>query len=128
MKMFLKVIGIIAIILILVIGGLGFYLTRNQTPIKNLKLNQLDLSSLKDGQYSGKYNAGRFSNEVKVSIQENKITKIDVIKAVSFEIKDLTKNLFDEVVKKQNTDVDIVSGATVTSKAYLKSIENALTK
>jgi uncharacterized protein with FMN-binding domain len=29
---------------------------------------------------------------------------------------------------KQNTDVDVVSGATVTSKAYLKAMENALTQ
>lgn len=31
-------------------------------------------------------------------------------------------------IKEQNTTVDAISGATVTSKTYLKSIENALIK
>jgi len=30
------------------------------------------------------------------------------------------------VIEAQSTDIDAVSGATVTSKAYLKAIENAL--
>jgi uncharacterized protein with FMN-binding domain len=32
------------------------------------------------------------------------------------------------VLEAQNTAVDSVAGATVTSKAYLKAIENALRK
>ena len=42
--------------------------------------------------------------------------------------KGLSDTLLPKVISKQNTTVDAVSGATVTSKAYLKSIENALTK
>lgn len=38
----------------------------------------------------------------------------------------LSDELFSDVIKSQNTTVDTISGATVTSKAYLKSIENAL--
>ncbi|WP_423055650.1 FMN-binding protein [Acetobacterium carbinolicum] len=40
----------------------------------------------------------------------------------------MTSTIINQVIKIQNTTVDTVSGATVTSKAYLKSIENALTQ
>ncbi|WP_372994238.1 FMN-binding protein [Lutispora sp.] len=33
---------------------------------------------------------------------------------------------FNKVIEAQNTIVDAVSGATVTTKAYLKAIESAL--
>jgi len=128
MKLFLKVIGILVLIVVLIIGGLGFYMTRNLSSTKSLQLNQIDVSHLKDGVYTGKYNAGRFSNEVEVSVKGNKIAQINVVKSVTFEKKDVTQKLLDEVVKKQNTNVDIISGATTTSKAYLKSIENAISK
>jgi uncharacterized protein with FMN-binding domain len=128
MKLFLKVIVTVVIIFALIIGGFGFYMTRNLSSVKNLPVSHIDISQLKDGIYTGKYDAGRFSNEVKVSIKDNKITKIDVTKKEAFANEDVTQKLLKEVIKKQNTDVDTISGATVTSKAYLKSIENAISK
>ena len=38
------------------------------------------------------------------------------------------ETIVDDVVDKQTLDVDTVSGATVSSKVILKSIENALLK
>ena len=40
----------------------------------------------------------------------------------------MSTELFNSVLKAQNTTVDSVSSATVTSKAYLKAIENSLSK
>jgi uncharacterized protein with FMN-binding domain len=48
------------------------------------------------------------------------------VKDVAIPKPEWAKQLFDKVIEKQNTDVDVISGATITSKAYLKSIENAL--
>jgi len=31
------------------------------------------------------------------------------------------------IISHQSNDIDVISGATVTSKAYLKAVENALT-
>lgn len=38
----------------------------------------------------------------------------------------MIKVLITKVVQEQNINVDVVSGATVMCKAYLKAIENAL--
>ena len=61
-------------------------------------------------------------------MNNKKISKIVIVKSVAFEKLEVSMALIDEVIKKQDTNVDIISGATVTSKAYLQSIENALSK
>ena len=93
-----------------------------------MEISAVNPSSLSDGTYKGSYSAGRWSNEVSVIIKGGKITDIKVVKDVGFVQKGLSDELFSRVINAQNTTVDTVSGATVTSKAYLKSIENALTK
>lgn len=45
---------------------------------------------------------------------------------VMFKTDEVTKTLFDRVIQNQSLDVDIETGATVTSHAYLKAIENAV--
>lgn len=128
MKRILKVLLVIVIVIAVVIGGGIFFITRGLDSGARLAINPVDISGLADGNYSGIYNSGRFSNELKVAVKDQKIVSIDVVKDVSFPDAELTDKLFKEVITKQNTDVDVVSSGTVTSKAYLKSIENALSK
>jgi uncharacterized protein with FMN-binding domain len=117
----------VSLLIIIAIGGV-FFITRGLKSGVNLIINNVDLSSLSDGTYDGKYNAGRWTNEMNVTIKDHKITKLDVVKDVSISKFEVTNAMLSKVIKKQNTNVDVVSGATVTSKAYLKSIENALNK
>jgi uncharacterized protein with FMN-binding domain len=39
-----------------------------------------------------------------------------------------TDELFSRVIRAQSLQVDLMSGAAITSKAYLKSVERALLK
>ncbi|MBW9153303.1 FMN-binding protein [Clostridium estertheticum] len=128
MSMFSKIILGVIFLLVLIIVGAGFYMTRGLNSGKDIIIKPSDASQLKDGVYTGKYNGGRWSNEVNVTIKDKKVTKIDVLKSVVFEKLEVSRELFNKVIKKQDTNVDVISGATVTSKAYLKSIENALKK
>lgn len=122
MKIFLSVIGII----ILLIAGGAFYITRGLDSGRKLEINEVNLTQVNDGAYEGIYKAGRWTNELNVLVKDHKITDIKVIKDVSFSNPEQAKQVFNEVIEKQSTKVDVVSGASVTTKAYLKSIENAL--
>lgn len=128
MKIYIKVILGIVTLVVLTIGGAAFYILRGLNSGKDISINHIDTSQLKNGVYEGKYNGGRWSNEVSVVLEEGKITKINVIKSVLVEKPEVTTELINNVIEKQDTAVDVVSGATVTSKAYLKSVENALSK
>lgn len=128
MRIFLKILLSIIAISIMV-GGCGiFYITRGLDTGEKVVIEDINLSSVNDGIYKGKYNAGRWSNEVNVTVKDHKITKIDVVKDVTISKQEVKEEIIKNVIEKQNTNVDVVSGATVTSKAYLKSMENAFKK
>ena len=126
--MYIKIILGVILLLVLIISGTAIYMTSGLNSGKNMTINPINASQLEDGVYKGKYNGGRWSNEVNVTLKNKKIIQIAIVKSVVFERLEVSSELFNKVIKKQDTNVDIISGATVTSKAYLKSIENALSK
>jgi uncharacterized protein with FMN-binding domain len=126
-KNFKIAVSILIVLLLIALIGV-FFISRGLKSGMNLVINDVNLSSLSDGMYNGKYNAGRWTNEMNVTIKDHKIIKIDVVKDVSFSIPEVTEAIISKVLEKQNTNIDVISGSTVTSKAYLKAIENALSK
>jgi len=112
---------------IIVLAGLFIAVTNGLSEGKKVSINGVDLSKIPDGSYTGTYDFKRWSNTVVVHIKNNRITAIDTEKDVAgSEITNASGEVFRRVIEAQNTTVDAVSGATVTSKAYLKAIEDAL--
>lgn len=126
MKGIFKIIIAILCAFILVFASGIFYLSLGLREGRNIEVNGINISDLNDGVYSGKYNAGRWSNLLNVTVRDHKIIKINIEDDVTFAKSDVSVELFNKVIEAQNTKVDAISQATVTSKAYLKSIENAL--
>lgn len=126
MKKVLKIIVSIILIFILIFAGGIFYLSRGLN--KDIQLTGVNISNINDGVYEGKYSGGRWTNELKITIKDKKITDIDIVDDVTFSKPSVSVELFERVKKAQNTTVDAVSEATITSRAYLKSIENAINK
>lgn len=124
-KKVLIAVGVVVLVLILVVAGAMIWITRGLN-YKNLTIGKVDLSKVPDGTYKGSFSGGRFSNTVQVTVKNHKITNIKVVKDVQFNKASTTKTIFDEVIKAQSTQVDAVTGATATSKVYLKAIQNAL--
>ncbi len=111
---------------ILVFTGGILYISKGLKEGKNIEVDGVDISGLNDGVYSGKYDFGRWSNQLRVTVEDHKIAKINIEDDVTFVKDHVREELFNKVIESQNTKVDVISEATVTSKAYLKSIENAL--
>lgn len=122
------IISILAIIL-MVIVGLGFLLERNASIAKRLKampINEIDLANVSDGLYHGDFAYGGFTYEVEVTVKEHKIEDIKVVKNRNTSHAKHAEGVIEKVLKAQSLKVDAVSGATNTSIALLKAIENAL--
>ena len=126
-KAMIVILSILGVLVVVGAGGV-FYITNGLEAGENLAINPVDLTAIEDGTYAGVYQAGRWSNEVAVSVTDHQIANIAVVKTVTIDDPELTSTIINNVFKNQSTTVDTVSGATVTSKAYLKSIENALTQ
>ncbi|MFW5981658.1 MAG: FMN-binding protein, partial [Halanaerobiaceae bacterium] len=91
-----------------------------------LGISNVDLSRLEDGIYTGSYEGGRWSNELEVKIKDHQIVGINIIDDLSFSLLEVREEIFQRLQEEQRLDIDVVSGSTLTSKAYIKAVEDAL--
>lgn len=126
MKRILKpILYVLAIIIIFISAGIVF-ITRGLESGSKVAVGNINLESINDGTYKGKYEGGRWSNEMIITVKDHKITDVKVVKDVLFKKSEVTEAIIEKVIQEQKINVPVVSGATVTSKAYLKAIENSL--
>jgi len=97
-------------------------LTNGLSEGANEQIYGIDLTNTADGDYDGEHNFKRWSETVIVSVRNGEIVEIHTEKN---RIHDVSEEIISRVIAAQNTTVDAVSGATVSSKALLKAIENA---
>ncbi|MDR1470864.1 MAG: FMN-binding protein [Spirochaetaceae bacterium] len=98
------------------------------TAYKNLVAKMPDLTPIADGVYRGNYDLS--GTPVKVTldviIQGRKIIKIEIVEHSGSPIGKKAEKITDRIIEYQDLDIDAVSGATASSKAILKAVENAL--
>jgi uncharacterized protein with FMN-binding domain len=95
--------------------------------IADIEPQGIDLSILCDGSYMGTFEHGRFTNTLTVHVEDNRIMRIDIVDDVFASwITGASTEVFYRVIAMQDTGIDAVAGATVTTNAYLIAIENAL--
>jgi uncharacterized protein with FMN-binding domain len=67
------------------------------------------------------------ANKAKVVISSGKVIDIELLSSSDPGAKNTDQiALYDRVIDAQSLEVDAISGATLTSKAYLKAVESAL--
>ena len=132
------------VILLIVVGVIGVLSAGGiiasapgRREVRDLVINDVDFKKLRDGTYVGEY-AGIKDHlrdtQVEVKVAGGKISEIDILKGAidkAGKAAELTGGLsiddmFNNVVKLQTLKVDVISGATLTSKTHLKALENAL--
>ncbi len=109
-------------IILLIIGGCS-------TPkeVIEMQLTMPELQQAKSGSYCGSASTKMVKAEIAVAIRNKRIQNIEVIKHETG-IGKKAETLTDSVIRYQTVELDVVSGATVSSKIILKAIENALNK
>lgn len=122
MKKFLKWAGVL---LLLLIGVMMIYAFLGKEQTTHLEIQNIDLTEISDGTYTGSYDCYRWSNKVKVTVMEHRITSIQALK-IQDGRESLVKTLTQKILDQQSVDVDAVSGATASSNGYLKAVEIAL--
>jgi uncharacterized protein with FMN-binding domain len=125
---------IIAALVIMVISVAIFMVTvypkiKEQADVRKMAINDIPLSDIIDGTFRGDFNYGDFTYEVEVIVQEHVIKDIKILEnRQDSEYARKATAVVNNVLKAQSLNVDVVTGATTTSKALLKAIENALAK
>jgi len=121
------------------VGLLGGFLADapSRREAGKLSFSDVEFKNLVDGTYIGEFKGEKShlrDAKVEVMISEGEISDITILKgAVDKEGKpmELTggrdiDDLFNDAIQSQTLQVDVISGATLTSKTHLKALENAL--
>lgn len=123
---------VIAVVGAIVIAGTVFGgkyvldLQKYNKIIAGIKINNVNLSKVKDGKYIGEFDANNvISSKVNVEVKDHKITNISFINH-KYDKGKPAEAVIPKVIEAQSLEVDTVSGATNSSKVILKSIENAV--
>lgn len=131
---------LLVVLAILVAGGLIFAFVidaPNRQEIKELTFSSLDFDALKDGTFVGGYEGTKShlrDTQVEVIVQDGAISTVKVLKGAIDEKGVPAKlnkgrsidEVFDLVKQEKTLQVDVISGATLTTKTHLKALENAL--
>jgi uncharacterized protein with FMN-binding domain len=114
---------IVVAVVVLLFAGLVFGGMRY---VRNMTVGAVDLTQVADGTYRGDFSRGRFKFSVDVVVANHRIESITSVDAKSET--EVTRKISEAIVSQQTVKVDVVSGATLTTKAYSKAVENALEK
>jgi len=89
---------------------------------------ELDLTEKEDGIYRGVYDLKKSPINVvlDVDVQNSRISEIRIIEHNCSPIGKKAENIVSRIINRQSLDVDAVSGATISSIAIIKAVENAL--
>lgn len=122
------ILGIVSVIILTaaIFGGKYLYsVNKYKKETSEMIIGSVDLSKVPDGKYTGACDVVYVGAEVSVTVKDNKIVDIILLKHKTGKGKP-GEAVTAKVLKEQSLQVDTVAGATNSSKVILKSIENAL--
>lgn len=93
--------------------------------LANIVFEDVDMSQTKDGTYFGETDAGMVYVKVSVTVANHAIKTIDIIEHKNgrgAKAQAITGNIIAE----NSYDVDVISGATLSSKAIKSAVSKAL--
>ena len=92
-----------------------------------IEITEIDLNKVKDGEYTGEYDAVAVHAVVSVTVKNHTITDIRLLKHENGR-GSAAEVIPNRVIEKQSLLVDTVTKATSSSKVILEAIEQALRK
>ncbi|MEJ2051327.1 MAG: FMN-binding protein [Calditrichota bacterium] len=122
-KRVLIILGVLIVLgVIIFIAG-----TAGMDEVKNYRMPEIDMGRIADGNYEGSCTISRWALKVKVTVKDYKIIEVDIVDRMSSNINDGLINQIDRnIIGKASPGLDAVTGASITSKAYLIAIADAL--
>ncbi len=123
-KVYLNSVIIVGVVIFLAICGSILYFNN-----KEIKPNENTITNtLKDGTFTGNAEGFMGNIEVEVLVKHGKITEINIINSSDDKafLNKASEGIIEKIINEQNTNVDVVSGATYSSNGIINAIKDAL--
>lgn len=95
--------------------------------VRETTVGEINISDVSDGIYIGEYDVNFIYAKVEVTVQDGKITNIELLEHKNERGKP-AEAILDKMIDAQEINVDAISGATNSSTVIKKAAENALKK
>ena len=124
-----KKIGLIVFVLIVLISAvLAYFIIQIQDNLNylvDIPLEDIDLSTVENGTYTGEYEVTPISVILEVDIVDHEIVNIVILKHVNGK-GEAAEVILTDVITNQSIEVDAIASATYSSKVILLAIKDAL--
>ena len=119
---------VISALLVITLFAGGLYLksiSDYKAKVNALTFDEIDLTKVVDGVYEGQCDTGVVQARVQVTVRDHRMESIELLEHENGRGTP-AEAILSQMVQKQTTAVDAVSGATCSSKVIRKAVENAL--
>lgn len=113
----------LSLLLVIVVAGVARF--REIGELRRLQITDVDLATVADGVYTASFGKQVLSTELAVTVANGRIIAIQVL-APSQGLGKPGTQIVESVLAAQSLNVDIVTGASATSKLVLRAVEEAL--
>jgi uncharacterized protein with FMN-binding domain len=119
-------------VLLALIVAIGFGLNNLFTflayerDVKAIQVQNVDLSTIADGEYYGDCNVDFVRARVRVVVKDHQIIELELVEHYN-DRGAAANDLPNRILEQQRIDVDAISGATSSSKVIQEAVYNALT-
>jgi uncharacterized protein with FMN-binding domain len=100
--------------------------SQEQMMVRQMEIKNIDINEIRDGDHIGSFSYGGFKYEVKTIVADHKIKDIVILHNRDTKHARRAEGVVTEILEDQTPNVDVISGATTTSKALMKAVENSL--
>jgi len=126
----LKRVGIIVGVLLIIGVGFGIFVKGQvdntvQTYVDSVVIEEINLSEVADGKYEGEYGNESVYAKVEVTVKDHVITGIDILEHKNG-LGSKGEKIREAIIQAQSVKVDLISGATASSKTIAKAVEQGL--
>lgn len=95
--------------------------------ISESTIKNVDLHTVQDGVYTGTFKKARWKNDVEVTVKNHRIVAIKSMNKLAPPNRKVVDKAIKAMLAKQSVVIDVVSGASVNTRAFQMAVENALT-
>lgn len=125
MKKLLSV--VLVVVAVVVVAGIAGYAFINAS-LKDLADSQIepvDLALIADGRYLGMFETLPIKVTVEVDVKDQRLSDIRILRHENGKGK-AAEDIVSAMLEQQRVDVDVIAGATYSSKAIQKAVTQAL--
>lgn len=96
--------------------------------LSQAEIKKVEQKKYKDGTYTGVGQGKNPDLKVAVTVKDDKITNVEIVSNNETKGKEAINVVPKEIIDTQSTSVDVVSGATMTSKGIMEAVNDALSQ